>query len=402
MIRTRDLVLNPEQTFGGYSCRPAAEILNRQRGFVPHYLPGTNPFLDNAIKRFQMPALALRGGAETMYPEFAQKMKGTPGSESQHSDKRQNPRQQKNVVDDGQIHIFPVQGQVYLLTGAGANITVQVGDDAVLVVDAGESSMSDKVIDAIRQISNKPFRTLISTNFDPDHVGGNEKVAQSGSQIGGNGSTLNSGLAGVPTENSAAIVAQENVLTKMSASTGGKAVAPTSAWPTETYATDEYEVVNGEGIQIFHEPAAHADGDSLVYFRRSDVISTGDIFSTVSYPVIDLQNGGTINGVIAGLNHILDLAIPKDKQEGGTYVIPGHGRVCDEADVVEYRDMVTIIRDRVLDMMNRGITMEQIKAAKPTSDYDGRYSTSFWTADMFVEAVCRSLQNTGGGTPAAR
>jgi cyclase len=348
-----------------------------------------------------MPALALQGGAETMYPEFAQKLRGTPGSEAQNSDKRQNPRQQKNLVDDGQIHIFPVQGEVYMLAGAGANITVQVGDDAVLVVDAGESGMSDKVIAAIRQISNKPFRTLISTNFDPDHVGGNEKVAQSGSQIGGNGSILNSGLAGVPTENSAAIVAQENVLTKMSAPTGGKAAAPTSAWPTETYATDEYEVVNGEGIQIFHEPAAHADGDSLVYFRRSDVISTGDIFSTVSYPVVDLRNGGTINGVIAGLNHILDLAIPKDKQEGGTYIIPGQGRVCDEADVLEYRDVVTIIRDRVLDLMKKGMTLEQITAAKPTLDYDGRYNAAFWTADMFVEAVYRSL-NAPGGMSTAR
>jgi len=177
-------------------------------------------------------------------------------------------------------------------------------------------------------------------------------------------------------------------------------MVPTSAWPTETYATDEYEVVNGEGIQIFHEPAAHADGDSLVYFRRSDVISTGDIFSTVSYPVIDLQNGGTINGVIAGLNHILDLAIPKDKQEGGTYIIPGHGRVCDEADVLEYRDMVTIIRDRVLDMIKKGMTLEQIKAAKPTADYDGRYSTTFWAADMFVEAVYRSSFTPGGASAA--
>ena len=402
MIRTRDLVLNPEQTFGGYTCRPAAEILNRPRGFVPHYLPGTNPFLDNAAKRYQMPALALRGGAETMYPEFEQTMKGTPSSGTRNSEKTQNPRRQKNIVDDEQIRIFPVQGEVYMLAGAGANITVQVGDDAVLVVDSGEASMSDKVIAAIRQISNKPFRTLISTNVDPDHVGGNERVAQSGSQIGGNGSTLNSGLAGVPTENSAAIIAQENVLTKMSTPAGGKAAAPANAWPTETYATDEYEVVNGESIQIFHEAAAHTDGDSLVYFRRSDVISTGDIFSTVSYPVIDLQNGGTINGVIAGLNHILDLAIPKDKQEGGTYIIPGHGRVCDEADVVEYRDMVTIIRDRIQDMIKKGMTLEQIKAAKPTVDYDGRYDTTFWTADRFVEAAYRSLQNTPGGTSAPR
>ena len=122
----------------------------------------------------------------------------------------------------------------------------------------------------------------------------------------------------------------------------------------------------------------------------------------MSYPVIDLQNGGTVDGVIAGLNHILDLAIPKDKQEGGTYIIPGHGRVCDEADVVEYRDMVTIIRDRVLDMVKKGMTLEQVKAANPTVDYDGRYSTAFLPANSFVDAVYRSLQNTPGATAAQR
>ena len=392
MIRTRNLVLNPEQQFGGYTCRPAAEILNRPPGFVPHYLPGTNPFLDSATKRFQVPALARLGGAETTYPEFATRLRATTNTQAT-PDKQQNPNQQKNIVDDGQVHILPVQGQVYMLAGAGANITVQVGDDAVLVVDAGEASMSDKVIAAIRQVSSKPLRTVVSTNFDADHVGGNGKVAKSGSQIGGiNGGGLNSGLAGVPTEDSAQIIGHENVLTQMSKAVAGKPAQPPNTWPTETYATPEYEVVNGEGIQIFHAPAAHANGDSLVYFRRSDVISTGDVFSTMSYPVIDLQNGGSINGVIAALNHILDLAIPKDKQEGGTYIIPGHGRVCDEADVLEYRDMVTIIRDRVLDMAKKGMTLEQVKAANPTFDYDGRYNTSFLPANTFVETVYRSLQ----------
>ena len=153
-----------------------------------------------------------------------------------------------------------------------------------------------------------------------------------------------------------------------------------------------------KAFRFFTSRQRMSDGDSLVYFRRSDVISTGDIFSTVSYPVIDLQNGGTINGVIAGLNHILDLAIPKDKQEGGTYIIPGHGRVCDEADVLEYRDMVTIIRDRVLDMIKKGMTLEQVKAANVTADYDNRYNTSFWPADAFVEAAYRSLLNPPAGT----
>ena len=406
MIRTRDLVLNPEQRMSGYSCRPAAEILNRPAGYVPHYLPGTNPFLDNATKRYQLPALATRGGADTMYPEFALKLKNASNTPARSPEPSENPKpshQKQNIADDGQVHVLRVQGEVYLLAGAGANITFQVGDDAVLLVDTGEAPMSDKVIAAIRQISNKPLRTIINTNWDPDHAGGNENIAKIGKQIGSDDArNVNTGLAGVPAEDSATIVAHENVLTKMSTPSGGKAAAPTHAWPTETYATDEYEVVNGEAIQIFHAPAAHADGDSFVFFRRSDVISTGDVFSTMSYPIFDLQNGGSINGVIAALNRVLALSIPKNKQEGGTYIIPGHGRVCDEADVVEYRDMVTIIRDRVLDMIKKGATLEQIKAAKPTADYDGRYNTSFWTADMFVEAVYRSLQNTPGSTSAAR
>jgi len=398
MIRTRDLVLNPEQVFGGYSCRPAAEILNRPAGFVPHYLPGTNPFLESATKRYQVPVFATRGGAETMYPEFGLKLRRTSTSRSQNSDTDQNPkplRRQKNIVDDGRIHIFPVRDQVYLLAGAGANVTVQVGDDAVLLVDTGEAGISDKVIAAIRQISSKPMRTILNANGDADHTGGNESVAQIGSQIGGSGGgAINTALGGVSAEDSAAIVAHESVLTKMSTPVAGRPAAPSKAWPTETYATSEYEVVNGEGIQIFHEPAAHSGGDSVVFFRRSDVLSAGDVFSTTSYPIFDIQNGGSINGVIAALNHILELAIPKDKQEGGTYIIPGHGRICDEADVVEYRDMVTIIRDRILDLINKGMTLEQIKAAKPTADYDDRYNATFWTADSFVEAAYRSLRNS--------
>jgi len=123
------------------------------------------------------------------------------------------------------------------------------------------------------------------------------------------------------------------------------------------------------------------------------VIATGDVYVNTSYPVIDTARGGTINGIIAGLNHIIEITVPRDKQEGGTMVIPGHGRIADEADVVEYRDMVTIIRDRVRDMTKKGMTLQQIKAAGPTSDYDGRYgaTSGFWTTDNFVEAVYRTL-----------
>ncbi|MCZ0953863.1 MAG: hypothetical protein OXJ56_14940, partial [Rhodospirillaceae bacterium] len=131
----------------------------------------------------------------------------------------------------------------------------------------------------------------------------------------------------------------------------------------------------------------------LVFFRRSDVVSTGGIFTPESYPVIDLARGGSVQGVIDALNRIIRIAVPEDKQEGGTKVIPGHGRLCEEADVVEYRDMVTIIRDRVQALINDGMSLEEIQAARPSLDYDTEYGsdTGAWTTEMFVEAVYRSL-----------
>jgi glyoxylase-like metal-dependent hydrolase (beta-lactamase superfamily II) len=168
---------------------------------------------------------------------------------------------------------------------------------------------------------------------------------------------------------------------------------PFRALPTDTYFGEEKDLYfNGEGIQLLHQPVAHSDGDSVIFFRKSDVVVTGDIFLTTTYPVIDIARGGSINGVVDALNRILDITIPKEKQEGGTMVIPGHGRLCDEADVVEYRDMLTIIRDRIQDMVRKGMSLEQVKAARPTTDYDGRYGRdASWTKDMFVEAVYRSL-----------
>jgi glyoxylase-like metal-dependent hydrolase (beta-lactamase superfamily II) len=179
----------------------------------------------------------------------------------------------------------------------------------------------------------------------------------------------------------------------MSAMQGKPGAIPAAAWPEDVYFNDQKDMfVNGEPVQLFSQPAAHSDGDSLVFFRRSDVVVAGDLFSPVSYPLIDVEKGGGINGEIDALNRILDLTVPADKQEGGTYVIPGHGRLCDEADVLEYRDMVTIIRDRIQDMIKQGMTLEQVKAARPTRDYDPLYGTTAWTPDMFVEAAYRSLK----------
>ena len=179
----------------------------------------------------------------------------------------------------------------------------------------------------------------------------------------------------------------------MSAPTGQVSPTPDTLWPTETYITNQMQLFNGEGIQLIHEPAAHTDGDTIVHFHGSDVISSGDIFSTVTYPVIDRKNGGTFKGILASLNHIIELSIPKAKQEGGTYIIPGHGRICDQADVVSYRDMVTMIGHRIADLIADGKTLEEVKAANPTMDFDGRYGapTSYWTKDMFIEAVYAEL-----------
>jgi cyclase len=185
------------------------------------------------------------------------------------------------------------------------------------------------------------------------------------------------------------VFAQQTVLAAVSAPTGQKALLPVGGWPTESYPESKELFLNDEAIQLFHVPAAHSDGDSLAFFRRSDVVVSGEIFSTMSYPVID--RGGSINGVIAGLNRIIEITIPKDWQEGGTMVIPAHGRICDEADVVEYRDMVTIIRDRIQDMLQKGMTLDQVQAARPTLEYDSRYDNDAWTTSMFIEAVYRSL-----------
>jgi cyclase len=300
--------------------------------------------------------------------------------------------QQPQNFDNVQVHVLPVQGNVYMLVGAGGNITMQVGKEGVLLVDTMYAGLSDKVIAAVRTVSDKPIRYIINTHVHGDHTGGNEKLAAAGATITG-GNVV--GDIGKSAGEGATVIAAQQVLDRMSMKDGNTPAAPGSAWPTDTYITDVKELFfNGEAIQIFHQPNAHTDGDSIVFFRRSDVVSTGDIFVTTSYPIIDIERGGTYQGVLDGLNHILDITIPAEKQEGGTYVIPGHGRLCDEADVVEYRDMMTILRDRFLDMIKRGLTLEQVKAAKPTSDYDPLYGSDkgFWTTDKFIEASYKSLK----------
>jgi len=277
------------------------------------------------------------------------------------------------VAQQDEIKTFHVQGNVYMLVGAGANVAVQTGEDGVLVVDTGSAATKTKVLAAIRQLSKKPIRWIINTNGDLDHTGGNETVSQAGQTVNGN---------------PAAIIANENVLTRMS-----EAKRPITEQPLNSFFEDSRDFYfNGEAVFLHHIPNAHTNGDVIVYFRGSDVLVAGDIFVTTSYPVIDTKNGGNVEGVITGLNKILDITVPKYLQEGGTYVIPGHGRVCDEADLVDYRDLVVIVRDRIQDLIKQGKTLEQIKVAKPSLDYDGRYGNDkSWTTAMFTEAIYKNL-----------
>jgi len=292
------------------------------------------------------------------------------------------------------VHTLKVQGNVYMMVGAGGNIALQISDDGVLLVDTGTTANADKVVAAVRELTNKPIRYIINTSADPDHVGGNDTIGKLGSTIAGGNVGAGAGVG-------AGIIAHENVLTRMSAPTGKSAPYPTTAWPTDTFVSKQKELFfNGEAIQTIYKPG-HSDADSIVYFRRSDVIVAGELFNTETYPVIDLGKGGSIKGVLAGLNDMLDIAIPKAMQEGGTYIIPGRGRLTDEADLLEYRDMVTIIRDRVQDGVKRGQTLDQVKAGKPTLDYDARWGATSgpWTTDMFLEAVYKDLK--GAAAPAA-
>lgn len=285
---------------------------------------------------------------------------------------------QPQNFDNVELHLIPVQGNVYMLMGAGGNITVQVGSDGVLLVDTMFAPLAPRIAAEIKKISSLPIRYIIDTHVHGDHVGGNEALARMGAP--GASQTDTGG---------ATIIAHENVVNRMTKPAApGQTPPPTPGLPNDEYFTRTKDLYfNGEPIFVIHEPNAHTDGDSIVLFRRSDTISAGDIFTPERYPFLDLERGGSVQGELDALNHILHLTVPAHLQEGGTRVIPGHGRLCDEAEVVEYRNMITIVRDRIQAMIKKGMTLEQVKAAKPTLDYDTQYGSG----DAFVEAVYKSL-----------
>ena len=303
---------------------------------------------------------------------------------------QQDPRPLKPAYDDGTVEVIPVRGPVHLVAGSGANITVQVDPDGLLLVDTSAAAMSAKVLAAIRTISDKPIRQIINTSADEHHTSGNENLSNAGRNvnagIGGRGGREPARLEGAP------VIAHEQVLHRMSGLKGEAAREPFGVWPHDTFFTSRKQIYFAdEVVEMLHMPAAHTDGDVIVWFRKSDVISTGDVFSTVTYPMIDLARGGSVQGMLDALNRILDTTFPAFTNQGDTLVVPGHGRICNESDVAEYRDMTTIIRDRIQAMIDKRMTLAQIKAAGPSKDYDGVYSTPAWTGDMFVEAIYTDL-----------
>lgn len=348
-----------------YRCFPSEETV-AEKGYVPHNLPGDNALLDDFAEKYSLPRWVLGAGAASMYPEFTARIAG--GDEVQAS---ATAAPSAVAVETG-VQSIHVKGRIWMITGAGANIAVQVGDEGVLLVNTGSAAMSDAVREEVRNIAgDKPIRYIVNTQWSEDHTGGNVALS-AGPQR-------------------AAILAHENIGLRLAA-----AGAEASTLEMETYYGDNKMIYfNGEVVEVIKVAGANTDGDSLVFFRGSDVVVTGDVIDTASFPHFNIEEGGSITGEIAALNRILDITVAETRGQGGTIVVPGRGRLYDEADVAEYRDMVTIIRDRIQSVVDKDGSLADVEAMQPVLDYAGVFGApgSEWTGDDFVEAVFRQLDS---------
>ena len=404
LVRSTDFARQPVDPGAWlYACDDGEQILDRRDDDVPSYLFGKQPFVAEFSTRYKLPLAAALLGSVTMYPELEARLATSTNAEGRallspaagrapETSKATHPE-----PHDGNIHVLPIRDNVYMLVGDGGNIVVQTGDEGAFVVDTGEGKLADKVIAAIRGLTAKPIQFIANTSFRKEHTGGNERLADAGQDPSVLGSffvqSAPRGVTGLFTDPQAhaTIMAHVNVQVRLQA-----AGAAAGAVPGDTYLEDRRRKFhNDDAIEFFYQKDAVTDGDSLIHFRKADVIVAGDVFTTTEYPVIDLKNGGSVQGEIRALNEILKKTVYRHQGEGGTYVVPGHGYLADEHEVVEYRDMVVIVRDRVKAMIDAGATLAQVKAARVTADYDTQYgaNTGPWTTEMFVAAVYESLKN---------
>lgn len=321
---------------------------------------------------------------------------GTAASEA-HAQAKRDPPSWAPVPPGpapGEVQAIPVSGKIHMIVGAGGNITVQAGDDGVLLVDTGTAAMSAKVLAALDAIpSGGPLRYIIDTTEALDHNGGNDAIVVTGQTVPLRAEDYGAGPQGILDYDRASLISHLNLFTRMVVPVGDSEPRPESAWPDNTYSTSFKRLYfNDEPVVISHLPS-NTDGNSIVLFRKSDVVSVGDLLDLTRFPVIDVEAGGSIDGFVAALNELIGVVVPRANSAGGTLVIPGHGRIADHAEVVSYRDMMTVIRDRIRDMIEMGMTLEEIQEAGPTRGYDALYGadTGPWTTAMFVEAAYDSL-----------
>jgi glyoxylase-like metal-dependent hydrolase (beta-lactamase superfamily II) len=295
------------------------------------------------------------------------------------------------VAQEG-LDVVKVRKNFYMIAGAGGNIGVQIGSDGIVLVHAGTAAASDQVLAALRKLTDLPIRYIINADAGVEFVGGNEKLSRAGYTIFTNALGNPAAVAAMTNGGGASILSHDSVLRRMSSA---KPPFPSAAMPNEAFFTQRKAIrMNDEGIEILYQPAAHSNADSFVLFRASDVVVTGDVMDTTRFPVIDLANGGSIQGEIDALNRLIDLTIaptPFIYKDVGTYVIPGHGRVCEQMEVVDYRDMVVLVRDVVADLIKQGKTLDQIKVARPALPYETRYGAQAGATAAFVEAIYNGL-----------
>ncbi|MSO30535.1 MAG: hypothetical protein EXQ48_06250 [Acidobacteria bacterium] len=361
-----------------YKCAPVDEV-DTDRWRVPHYLPGTNSELNMFSKGHNVPLEAALGGTHTMYPEYMARVRqlaaGTAGPPPARQAAVPPPDPVNPVV--GGVTSQHIGGQVWMVTASGRNIAVQIGSEGVLVVDPGEAAQADAVMAEVQKLApGKPVRVIVNTSADPMLFGGNLRVGQ--------GAT--------PAAQRAAIIAHENVSLRIAKSgMSGLGI------PSDVFFRGTREVYfNDEPIEIIHVPSAYSDGDVIVFFRKSDVIAAGHVIEDLTFPT--MTEGGSLVGTIDALNRILLMTVASWRSQGGTQVIPVRGRPYDEGDVAEYRDMVTIVRDRLQDAIATRRTLAQMKADRLSQDYDRRYGSvpGPGSTDAFIDAAFQSLGTRKG------